>query len=1023
MKKGHVIKKIICILICAVFTMNVFAQVSFAEDTDVEGNTDISSEISGSSVELDAGEKGVDTDSRDGIFQEDSMSLAPETEDLEEHAGNTVADIMPMAESPEDVHAFTAEKTGELTHDIRTVTVNKSWRGDGQSSRPQSVTFELYQGGNVAPIDTVTMSADNATSADGNTWSVTFDGTYPIYDENGKEITYSVKEAVVNGYRSILNSHNSTIDTGYEDVSVYVPITQIEEGADYLVSSGNKDNVNLYRAEAYQTDGILKTDDGVVQAVQNGRNIQATDGQLYNAYILTADEFINGENATDYMTWRASLTNEGGAVLSSNCYRFWGKHESGDENKYPGVLSTKKNKLDGLCVDKNTYNSANDAPSEDVFLYDAESGGFRTNGSDKIVYLYKRITAVDGTFRTAKTTVSYTNWKNSAVSGDPMDPGDIIEPEDFTNITAAKVWEDGVENHVADSVTIVLYANGILQSEHVLNADNNWTYKSEGLPSKDSDGNIIQYTMSEKKAIGTDGKPLQYVAASDSEAISEKIWLPVDRPSKAAGGSDYLVVAFPTTKEEIKQDNIWDDGSGTNFAQRNALTSDSEGKKYALGNKNAGNVGGSAAMQLTVSGGPKVVNGTTYTSYVMDNQVKNTFIWNVAFVGTASADVADHADYGPFPRDLFTFQALSGKGGYLSTQGAMTLDASIKTDKFENNRNLFAYGMLTNDSWKYYNGMHDKDGFNDNQIAHMIGAMDHYGIRADSSPGGYNDRGKVFSGMYLYKGVLETKLNYTFTNKPIPKVNLNVNKWWDDNEDRNRPKSIRVELFKNGVSTNQYIDLKAENNWQGQFVDLYKTDTSGNVYIYTVKEYVENSDWYETTYVPVTDENGNIRVDITNRKTTIMQEFILQKLDGSTNKPLSGEFQFSLTNADGSEIEGLSNLTVDSNGQIRFSNLASGTYVLQETGHPNDYAGLPEPIRIIVSASAITLEGSSESYAEFVNQDGIYVLNIKNYKWISMPETGHKSAWLMYNIAFGLLSAGMLLIIILNYRKERNLKV
>ena len=78
----------------------------------------------------------------------------------------------------------------------------------------------------------------------------------------------------------------------------------------------------------------------------------------------------------------------------------------------------------------------------------------------------------------------------------------------------------------------------------------------------------------------------------------------------------------------------------------------------------------------------------------------------------------------------------------------------------------------------------------------------------------------------------------TITNVHTPeKTEADVSKVWNDENDKLsfRPKAIEVSLKRNGSSYDTQI-LNAENGWHYKWSDLYKYDSGGNRYSYTVSE-------------------------------------------------------------------------------------------------------------------------------------------------------------------------------------------
>ena len=92
--------------------------------------------------------------------------------------------------------------------------------------------------------------------------------------------------------------------------------------------------------------------------------------------------------------------------------------------------------------------------------------------------------------------------------------------------------------------------------------------------------------------------------------------------------------------------------------------------------------------------------------------------------------------------------------------------------------------------------------------------------------------------------------------KPNEIMDVNVEKVWDDNNNRDgkRPDSIRVELYKNGTKTNQTRVLNENNNWKDTFTGLEKYNSNGTEIDYSIEEILpeENSEFYEKTDTTIT---------------------------------------------------------------------------------------------------------------------------------------------------------------------------
>ena len=122
------------------------------------------------------------------------------------------------------------------------------------------------------------------------------------------------------------------------------------------------------------------------------------------------------------------------------------------------------------------------------------------------------------------------------------------------------------------------------------------------------------------------------------------------------------------------------------------------------------------------------------------------------------------------------------------------------------------------------------------------------------------------------------KSSYTFTmtNKKIPdpeKIEITVNKIWDDYESKTRPKSIKIVLTAGGLPMNDKGETSITKIIKSNNVltidDLRKFDEDGNLMTYTIEEMVPSG--YEVSYSPssvisITKTSSEYSVSITNKK-------------------------------------------------------------------------------------------------------------------------------------------------------------
>jgi pilin isopeptide linkage protein len=138
---------------------------------------------------------------------------------------------------------------------------------------------------------------------------------------------------------------------------------------------------------------------------------------------------------------------------------------------------------------------------------------------------------------------------------------------------------------------------------------------------------------------------------------------------------------------------------------------------------------------------------------------------------------------------------------------------------------------------------------------------------------------------------------------------------------------------------------------------------------------------------------------------TVTGSFKLKKV-GATDQPFEGgDVTFKLIDENGVEKKSVEiRKSEHSDMTVPVDNLSPGTYVLKETHTPSNYMGLPKEKAYYVKVAkdgTVTFDGLLQSdgeldgYVEEVTPDGANqtkVLQVKNYAYVDMPESGSRSA-------------------------------
>ncbi|MED0967841.1 Cna B-type domain-containing protein, partial [Bacillus paramycoides] len=745
--------------------------------------------------------------------------------DVEAYDANGVAYKYEVKEQPvegyqSEVHGYdiTNTKVGETK-----VEGTKTWNDNNATDRPEMIKVDLLQNGKVVDTKEVTAASE---------WKYTFD-KLQAYDAEGKAYKYEVKEQAVEGYKSKVN--------GYDITNTKVGETKVEG-----TKTWNDNN-------ATDRPSSIKVD-----LLQNGK-------------VIDTKEVSKATN------WKYTFEKLQAYDTNGVAYKYEVKEQSvaGYESKVNGydITNTKvgETKVEGT----KTWNDDNAKDRPEMIKVDLLQNGtvIATQEVSKATgwkYEFKDLAAYDENGVAYKYEVKEqpVAGYESKVSGTDITNTKVGE----TKVEGTKTWKDDNATDRPTVIKVDLLQNGKVVDTKEVTAASEWKYTFDKLQAYDAEGKAYKYEVKEQAVEGykskVNGYDITNTKVGETKVEGTKTWNDnnaTDRPSTIK--VDLLQNGQVIDTKEVSKATNWKytfeklqayDANGVAYKyevkEQQVDGYKSEVKGYDITNTKVGETkveGTKTWNDNNATDRPSSIKvDLLQNGKVVDTkEVTAETNWKYAFEklqaydanGVAYKYEVKEQPVAGYKSEVKGYDITNTKVGETKVEGTKTWNdnnatdrpSSIKVDLLQNGKVVDTKEVTAASEWKY---TFDKlQAYDANGVAYK------YEVK-EQPVAGY-----------------ESKVNGTdITNTKVGKTKVEGTKTWKDDNAKDRPEMIKVDLLQNGTVIATQEVSKAT-GWKYEFKDLAAYDANGVAYKYEVKEqpvagYKSEVKGYDITNTKIKDE-------------------------------------------------------------------------------------------------------------------------------------------------------------------------
>ncbi|MGE7635102.1 Cna B-type domain-containing protein, partial [Bacillus paramycoides] len=689
-----------------------------------------------------------------------------------------------------------------ISNKVKTTSVSgtKTWKDGDGAGRPEKIKVDLYQNGTVIQTKEVTAA---------NNWKYEFKDLV-VYDENGKAYKYEVKEQPIDGYTTEVN--------GYDITNTKVVQTTKVEGTKTWKDGNAEGRPTMIKVDLLQNGTVIATQE-VSEATGwkyefKDLAINDADGKAYKYEVKeqAVDGYESKVNGYDITNTKVGKTSVAGT-------KTW---KGGTEEEHKAI------KVD--LLQNGTVIATQEVSKETGWKYEFKDlVAFDENGK---AYKYEvKEQPVDG--------------YESKVNGYDITNTKVGE----TKVEGTKTWNDNNATDRPSTIKVDLLQNGQVIDTKEVSKATNWKYTFEKLQAYDTNGVAYKYEVKEQAVPGyeskVNGTDITNTKVGETKVEGTKTWNDnnaTDRPEMIK--VDLLQNGKVVDTKEVTAASEW------KYTFDKLPAYDAEGKAYKY-----------EVKEQPVAGYESKVNGYDITNTKVGKiKVEGTKTWNDG--NAKDRPTMIKVDLLQNGKVVDTKEVTAATGWKYEFKDLAAYDAEGKAYKYEvkeqpidgyksevkgydiTNTKVGETKVEGTKTWNDDNAtdrpeMIKVDLLQNGKVVDTkeVTAASEWKYTFDKLPA-YDAEGKAYKYEVKEQPVAgyESKVNgYDITNTKVGQTKVEGTKTWKDDNTKDRPEMIKVDLLQNGTVIATQEVSKAT-GWKYEFKDLAAYDAEGKAYKYEVKE-------------------------------------------------------------------------------------------------------------------------------------------------------------------------------------------